>query len=1654
QFYEFTTQGNNIPRIISSSDPVMVAQFSTGRDTDNIQDADPFLMLLNPNEQVVNEITFDAFDIAGISDYLVNVLALTDEIPTLRLDGAPVDPTQFDPIPGTDYSYGRLSVTPGSHTIAGADDGLGFTVYVYGYGNAKSFGYSAGGSLRPVMDLGEDRQFCAADDGGTFTLDAGEFSSYLWSTGETTRTIVVDQPGTYSVIGTNEFGCTANDEIELILNQTPDVQIEVNGELVPDDTARICGLENIVVFNAINDEHGDDFTYTWSSGQLTGAFTTSVLTDSSQFIVTVVNPQNRPDCNDVGRDTVIIVFYPDPVAEIQRSDGSTPTTEVLFFCRNEGEQSLTANLNNPDYFFYDWEDEARDLVSIDPDFFPDTEIDSTTYYLIVSNPLTQNDCEQFDTIGVVFLPEVEIDYNGEPAADTVYLCENATAEELSVSFPEGGEDLSLAFVWRILETDQVISEAETAELPEGFVSGSVQVELSFFHTEAGPLGCENRDTITFVFISRESASIVYEGQTPDSLAFCAYDLPLTLTYTTSVSEREIRWQQLNPTGNLVSIPNVIDELDTIAVGDFVGEKEVVLVFRELLSPAQCLAYDTLKIVSFPTPITGLRDTVFVCDSVGTIALGASGDAFTFAWQFPDGSTGDERLFTPPLQGTYTVLVTNTETGCLNRDTTYAAFELKPDIGIFYDSLSRICYNDRVTLFAVPDSSQIDFLTYRWGNNQRTESIFVSDTGTVRYTLLGTNTRTGCQSTVSRQVRFNSYPRLNLPPNLSFCAEGDTLGLFLSDRSDVRYVWSGPQFPESVERRLVKVNQAGIYRVDAQNTETGCSATAQLEVVVNQPPLLRLPERITACAADTGVTLVAADLTHGRFITYRWQSLTNGDSVGSTGRFYSDTSGVFAVTVTDTITGCFIRDTAQIVIADNPSFTIQGHETAVCADRDTLFLQRTNVAGMRIRWEGPGLPANANGLEVVVRQTGIYRATVTDPRTGCQTTQTQFVRLNPPPSLPIHDLPQDRLRLCPQANTVLDAFHPAHTPTTRYRWFGSDSLITDSVRWVVLAPNPLPTTPQNYRLQIKDTLTGCTREQPFAIEFLPQSNARITASDTLICLSQSVQLQAEGGQSYRWSTGETSPQITITPTRTGRYTYTLEATLGDACPPTRDTLTVQVRGVASVGLGGDTLRACLGDSIFVDGAAISDPIGTQYRWQNLADGQTISGQAALWLRQSQTLVLTKTDPDAACPASDTLVVDFAAPALAQILPTPEEICLGESLPLTARGGDQILWDDGQSTPSITWQPEGIGLQRRIVRVQNRACPRPSYDTAWVRTLTKPTINILPDVASLRLCAGDSAQLTPTGNATTYTWNSDPALSDTLIIKPLASTWVFLRGSVGDGGCASTDSVWIEVVPAPENYPTHYEVCEGEPLRIGQVLPLEGVRYNWTSLALQTPTIQVARSGTYPIQISIGDCQYSYAVRADFRPYPQLRLLLDTLLCFDSAAQLSGRLLNPDPEATRYGFLWQDESGNVLSADSLLNVPGPGSYRFSVAAQYAKTRCATTSSVSVGAYCRPEIFFPNAFTPNGDGRNERFALFGGNFVRNFRMMIYDRWGRVIYALEHSGSPNTLDQDWWDGSYPNGQPVPNGAYLWTIEYEENLPEQEGPQRRRLSGMVQVLR
>ena len=152
----------------------------------------------------------------------------------------------------------------------------------------------------PALAANGPTEFC---EGGNVVLDAGgDFAQYLWSTGDTTRTITVSTSGTYSVVVENEFGCsTPSAEIDVTVYPLPQPVI------TPLSATSFCEGESTTL-----DAGAGYVSYDWNTGDTTREITVDTPGD---YFVTVTDING---CSAVA-DIVTVEVFPLPDPQITAS---------------------------------------------------------------------------------------------------------------------------------------------------------------------------------------------------------------------------------------------------------------------------------------------------------------------------------------------------------------------------------------------------------------------------------------------------------------------------------------------------------------------------------------------------------------------------------------------------------------------------------------------------------------------------------------------------------------------------------------------------------------------------------------------------------------------------------------------------------------------------------------------------------------------------------------------------------------------------------------------------------------------------------------------------------------------------------------------------------------------------------------------------------------------------------------------------------------------------------------------------------------------------------------------------------------------------------------------------------------------------------------
>jgi gliding motility-associated-like protein len=188
----------------------------------------------------------------------------------------------------------------------------------------------------------------------------------------------------------------------------------------------------------------------------------------------------------------------------------------------------------------------------------------------------------------------------------------------------------------------------------------------------------------------------------------------------------------------------------------------------------------------------------------------------------------------------------------------------------------------------------------------------------------------------------------------------------------------------------------------------------------------------------------------------------------------------------------------------------------------------------------------------------------------------------------------------------------------------------------------------------------------------------------------------------------------------------------------------------------------------------------------------------------------------------------------------------------------------------------------------------------------------------------------------------------------------------------------------------------------------------------------QAGTYPVILTRQSnvCNDAVFVSDTIRvhTYPQVALGDDTILCpGNTPIPLSNRIALP----AGHQFLW-----NTGQTTSSILAGNTGVYALTVTNDAG---CSTTDSLEIFKSCYLDI--PNAFTPDGDGRNDYFIPLNllSKGITSFQMVIYNRWGQKIFETA------SIHSQGWDGRL-NDKEQPGGVYIYQIKvgFSNGITEQ----------------
>jgi gliding motility-associated-like protein len=297
----------------------------------------------------------------------------------------------------------------------------------------------------------------------------------------------------------------------------------------------------------------------------------------------------------------------------------------------------------------------------------------------------------------------------------------------------------------------------------------------------------------------------------------------------------------------------------------------------------------------------------------------------------------------------------------------------------------------------------------------------------------------------------------------------------------------------------------------------------------------------------------------------------------------------------------------------------------------------------------------------------------------------------------------------------------------------------------------------------------------------------------------------------------------------------------------------------------------------------------------------------------------------------------------------------------------------------------------------------------------------------ICESKSVQLQVSSNATVYSWQPSPSLSNTQIPDPIASPTVTTQYIVTAtlGLCSQNDTVMVFVNPAPvPDAGAPGLICYGQTY---QLQGTGGVAFTWTppdflsSASIANPVSTPPKTITYSLSvIDANGCNSLVTDQVLVEVTPPIKVVTfpyDTVAYPGDTFRLLATSIAPD-------YTWTPSTG--LSDPTIPNpVVTAGNIGDDIVYKVTASNsagCKGDGYVRVRIYQGPEIYIPTAFSPNNDGKNDKFIPFPVGIKKINYFRVFNRWGQLIY------STSSLN-DGWDGKYA-GKEQPSGVYVWMAE------------------------
>ncbi|MGQ0828244.1 MAG: PKD domain-containing protein [Bacteroidota bacterium] len=1110
------------------------------------------------------------------------------------------------------------------------------------------------------------------------------------------------------------------------------------------------------------------------------------------------------------------------------------------------------------------------------------------------------------------------------------------------------------------------------------------------------------------------------------------------------------------------------------------------------SSAGCKDSITKTITIQPLPVPNFTPNGACQSNVVTFTNTTAPAANTYSWNFgntatlADTSLATNPTYTYPGVGTYTVtLVINKNTACARTITkTVIVAAVNANFTDNRPGCTGLAVNFTDSSTTSPNTTisgwEWDFGDAGTSFVQNPSHTYIAS-GTYDVMLIVTST-SGCKDTIIKQITIQNIPVPNFttgglckgttikftnttsPPGSTYFWDFGNTFLLNDTSNSTNPTYTYPTF--------------GTYTVTlTANKFTACAVTITKTIVISSV-IAEFTDNGPGCVGMAVSFKDSSTVSNGTITNWDWNFGDAGTSILTNPTHTYTVSGTYSVTlIVTTALGCKDTVVHPVVIQDLPvpNFT----PSPGCNALNIIFTNTTAPAANTYFWDF-GNTASLSDTSIVANPTytyttvGTYTVTlVVNKGTACELTTTKTITL----SSVTAEFTSAATGCMNKSLTFTDLSTVSSNSTiTNWDWdFG------DTTTSILTNPSHVYLSGGTYNVRLIVTTAGGCKDTVIHTVTIQPSPIANAGNDTISCTNNAsinlngTVLNATGGKwigsgTFTPNDSTLNPNYTPTPSAilNGKDTLYFITTGNGVCTADTARIIISFYSGPTVNAGPDIAICQNNDSIPL---CATITVATGGVWKTSGTGifadstltcTSYTPSIADTVAGSVVVYIISTGNGNCLASRDSVTITFTPKPIITIT-SNDTSCANNPIPFAANtttgSGKWTSSVTGTFSPSDTslsgfFMPTISGNVKLIFTSTNNGGCKSTFDTINVTLIPAPTaafttVSACPDIPVIFTDA-----TTPVGTITGWTWDfgdgssTSPLQNPTHVYSP-GGTYTVSLIVTSTNGCIDTVNQPVNIYEKPIANFDPNGLCQKD----GGMLFLDSsvvngstiTSWTWefgdlTGSPLQNPVHNYASFGTYTVQLIVQSAQGCKDTVS--KPITVLPGPIAKFVASDYNAYIN-QVINFSDQSTNspVSWLWDFDDSSPDSTSTLQNP----SHKYAVGGYYDVCLYVTDANGCKDTTCQTIIIalppvVPSGFTPNGDGENDIWYVYGGPF-KSLDVKIYNNWGELIFTADKQSQG-------WDGKR-NGIDQAIGVYVWIV-----TGVTENDEKYEMSGDVTLIR